>query len=57
MDLIHIWYDDRYFCTLHFDTSRFDFDLDSRLQECKKAKASVPNISKSFKSVGIEFNV
>ena len=39
-----MWYDDRYFQTPHFDTSLIDFDLDSRSQECKKAKTSVPII-------------
>ena len=45
MDLIRTWYADGYCCTLHVDTGLIDFDLDSRSQECKKAKMSVPIIS------------
>ena len=30
--------DDRFYWTLHFDTSVADLDFDSRSQECKKAK-------------------
>ena len=45
MDLIEIWYDDTYYCTLHFETSLIDLDPDSWSQECKKAKTSVPIIS------------
>ena len=52
IDLIHTWYDDRsyrhQFCTLHFDTKLIDLDLDSRSQDCEKAKASAVIISKSF---------
>ena len=32
--------DDLYCCTLHFDTSLIDLDLDSRSQECDKANNS-----------------
>ena len=31
-----IWYDDRYYWTLHFDASLIDLDFDSRSQQCKK---------------------
>ena len=43
-------YDDRDYCGLHFDTGLIDSDLDSRPQECKKAKTSAPSISQSFQS-------
>ena len=33
------------------DTSLIDLDLDSRSQECKKAKASAPIVSQSFQSI------
>ena len=45
------WCDDRYYCTLHFDTSLIDLDQDSRSQECKKAKTSGPSISQSFQLI------
>ena len=47
INLIQTGYDDRYFSILHFDTSLIDLELDSRSQECKKAKSSAPIISKS----------
>ena len=53
-DLIQTWYDDRYFCTLHFDTSLTDHDLDSRSQR-EKAETSVPIISESFQSICMKF--
>ena len=43
--MIQTWYDDIYDCTLHFDTSLIHLDLDSRSQECKKAKTSPPMTS------------
>ena len=52
---IHLWYDDRYLCTLDFDISLIDLDLDSRSQECKKAKSSAPIISQSFPLIWMEF--
>ena len=55
MDLIQTWYDDRYYCTLHFDTSVTDHDLDSRLQECEKTKTSATIISQSFPSIFMTF--
>ena len=51
MDYIQTWCDDRYYCSLHFDTSLIDLDLDSRSQECEKAKTSAPIISQSLQSV------
>ena len=38
MDFIQTWCDYRYYCALHFDTSLIDLDLDSKSQECEKAK-------------------
>ena len=38
MDLIQTLYDDECYCTVHFDTSLIELDLDSRSQECKKTK-------------------
>ena len=55
MDLIQTWYDNRYYCTLNFDTSLIGLDLDSRSQECQKAKTSAPIISQSFQSIWMEF--
>ena len=53
------WYDDGYYCTLHFDISPIDLDLYLRSQECEKAKTSVPIIShsQSFQPVWMEFGV
>ena len=31
------WHEDRYYSTLHFDSSHGDLNLDSRLQGCQKA--------------------
>ena len=45
--LIQTWCDDRYYHTLHFDTSLTNFDLDSLSHEYKKAKPSVPVISQN----------
>ena len=39
------------------NSSLFDLDLDSRSQECKKAKASVAIISHNFQSVRMEFGI
>ena len=36
-------------------TSLLDLDLDSRSQECEKAKTSAPTISKSFQLISVEF--
>ena len=40
MDLIQSWYGDRYYCTVHFDFSLYDFDLAwfkvTEVQESKK---------------------
>ena len=33
MDLIQTWYDDRYYCTLHFVSSLTELDLNSRSPE------------------------
>ena len=48
ISFIQTWYDDRYYCTLHFDTSLTDLGLGSRSQECKKAKTSALSISPLF---------
>ena len=45
IDLIQTWYDDRHYCTLYFDTSLIHLDLDSRVQQCEKAKTSAPIVS------------
>ena len=55
MDLIQTRYDNRYYCTLHFNTSLIDLNVDSRSQERKKVKPSVAIISQSFQSVRMEF--
>ena len=49
--------DDRYYLTLHYDASLFDFDLHSRSQECEKAKTSAAYISQSFQLIWMEFGV
>ena len=41
VDLIETWYHNRYYCTLHFDNSLIDLDIDSRPQKCKKANTSL----------------
>ena len=48
MDLLHARFDDRYSCVLQFDTRQIDLDLDSRAQECKKAKTSATIIMQIF---------
>ena len=55
MDLIQTWYDDRCYCTLHFDTSLVDLNLDSVSQKCEKAKTSASVISQSFQLIRMEF--
>ena len=59
MDLIQTQYDDRYYCTLHFDTSLIDLylDLDSRSQDCEKANNFFTNYLKSVQSIWMEFSV
>ena len=57
MDLIQTWFNDRYNCTLHFDTNVIDLDRDSRSRECEKAKACAPIISQSFQSIWMEFGI
>ena len=52
MDLIRTWYDDRYFCTLHFDTSLIYLDVESRSHE---SETSAQVISHSFQSSWREF--
>ena len=51
INLIQTWYDDRCYCTLHFNISPVDLDHDSRSQKCKKTKPSVPIISQSFQMI------
>ena len=55
IDLIQTWYSNRYYCTLHFDTSLIGLDLYSRSLEHEEAKTS----SQSFQSVldGIWFTI
>ena len=53
--LIHTWYGERYYCTLHFDTGLTDLDQDWRSHKCTKAKTSAPIISQSFKSIWIVY--
>ena len=57
INLILTLYDDRYYCILHFDTSLIDLSLDSRSQECEKAKTCAPIISQSFQSTWMEFSL
>ena len=57
MDLIQVWYCDRYYSALRFYSSLTDLYLDSRSQECEKARNSVPVITQSFQSVVMEFGV
>ena len=40
---------------LHFDASLIDLDLDSRSQECKKAKISAAIISQIFQLIWTKF--
>ena len=47
--LMQTCYDDRYYCIQRFSTSLTD--LDSKSQECKKPKNSVPVISQTFQSI------
>ena len=39
---------DIYYCTVHFDTSLIDIDLDSRSQKCEKAKQLLTNYPTKF---------
>ena len=55
MDLIQSWYDDKYYCTLHFDTSLTLVILWS--QECEIAECSAPIISQSFQSIWMECGI
>ena len=48
MDLNQNRYHSRCFCSLHFDTSLIDLDLDSRSQKRDKAKTFASIISQSF---------
>ena len=59
INLLQTWYDDRYYRTLHLDTSLIDLDRDSRSQECKKAKSSAAIISQNFRTIldGIWYTV
>ena len=47
-DFVEIYYDDRYYWTLHFDTSLRVLDLHSRSQKCQKARTSASIISQCF---------
>ena len=51
MDFIQTLYDERYYCTAHFDMSLNDLDLDSRSQECEKAEKFVPIICLSLQLI------
>ena len=46
-------YDDRYYSTLHCDTSQADLDFDSRSQECEKANTLAPMFSVDFNGTGL----
>ena len=50
INLIQAWYDDRYYRTLHFDTSQIDLDL-FQGQGCEKATTSAPTILQSYQSI------
>ena len=54
INLIQTWGDDRYNYTLHFNAG-LPWYLDSRSQECKRAKISFASISWSIQSVWMEF--
>ena len=56
MDLIQTRYDNRYYCTLHFDTGLIDLVL-QRSQGCAKAKPYAPVISQSMQSILMEFGI
>ena len=56
ISLIQI-YNNRYYCTQHFDTCLIDLDLHPWSQECEKAKQFVPVISQNFWLVWIEFGI
>ena len=53
--MVQNWFDDRYYWSLHSDTSLTD--LDSRSQECEKAKTSAPIISQSFQIIWMKFGL
>ena len=59
LDLIQTWCDDRYCCTLYFDTiaSQIDCDLHSRSQECGEAKTSVTIFLQSCEWIWMEFGM
>ena len=57
MDFIQTLYDERYYCTVHFDVSLNDLDLDSRSQECEKAEKYVPIICLSLQLIWVECGV
>ena len=45
------------YCTLYFKTGLIDLELDSKSQECEKAKTSTPIISQTFQLIWIEFGM
>ena len=45
-------YDDRYYSTLHFDTSLIDLDLDARSQKCKNQRLLRQFFPKVFNRFG-----
>ena len=51
MDLIETWYVDRCYCTLQFNTSLTDIDLDQKSQGWQKAKTFAKNISQNFQMI------
>ena len=58
MCVIQTWSGDRsILLNLHFDTSLINLDLESRSQECRKAKTFAPIISQSFQSMWMEFGI
>ena len=44
-------------CTIQFNTSLIDLDLESRSQVCEKAKTSVPIISQNLQLISMEFGI
>ena len=55
--IIMVWnrYDDKYYWSVHCDTSLGDFDTDSRSQGCEKVKTSVLILSQSFYGFVLNF--
>ena len=52
-----IWFKFGHYCTLHPDNSLIDLDIDSRSQECEKAKTCVSIISQSLQLISVDFGI